>query len=109
MEEFLPRKEHEEFAKRMEEEDRRQNHRIGDLEEAVKQQNKTLILIERLANSMESMQKEQSNQGKRLDSMQGEIEEIKGQDGEKWRTTVGYVISLLIGAALTALLKQIGL
>jgi len=34
---FIPRKEHEEFEKRKDEENHRQNRRIGELEETVRQ------------------------------------------------------------------------
>ena len=55
----ITRAEHNEFAKRMEEEHHRQNRRIGELEKACEENNKLLVSVERLALSMENMQKEQ--------------------------------------------------
>ena len=62
MGDFLTIAEHKEFAQRMEDEHKRQNHRIDILEKGIEQNNKLLVLVERLAVSMENMQKEQKEQ-----------------------------------------------
>ena len=54
----ITRAEHEEFRKRMEEEDKRQNKRLDNLEENAK----LLSSIEKLAANMEHMAKEQEKQ-----------------------------------------------
>lgn len=99
---FLPRHEHDEFVKRMEEEHKRQNHRIGEVEEKQKENNKLLIAIERLALNMENMQKEQTEQGKRL-------EVLESKDGEMWRKATGHVITAIIGAVICFIFTQIGM
>ena len=96
----LTRAEHNEFAKRMEDEHTRQNKRISELEKAVESNNKLLISVERLALSMETMQKEQADQGERL-------EKLESRDGENWRKLVGYVISAIVGGVITFLFAQI--
>lgn len=93
---------HEEFAKRMEEEHKRQNHRITDLEELSKQNNQLLISVNKLASSMETMQKELTKQG-------GRLEILESRDGEKWRNTIADILKVLIGAVITFLLAQIGI
>lgn len=98
----LSRAEHNEFAKRMEDEHTRQNKRISELEKAVESNNKLLISVERLALSMETMQKEQADQGERL-------EKLESRDGENWRKLVGYVISAVVGIIIGFLFKQIGM
>lgn len=98
----LTRAEHVEFAKRMEDEHTRQNKRISELEKAVESNNKLLISVERLALSMETMQKEQADQGERL-------EKLESRDGENWRKLVGYVISAVIGIIIGFLFKRIGM
>ena len=45
MEEYLSLKLHEEYAKRMDDEHKRQNHRISTLEKAVEQNNKLLTAV----------------------------------------------------------------
>ena len=65
MDNYITRQEHAEHAKRMEDEHRRQNYRIGELEKATEQNHKLLISVEKLAVNMETMQKEQQKQGGR--------------------------------------------
>lgn len=90
MEEPITRAEYEEYQKRIEDEDHRQNKRIEQLEENTKQINALTVSIEKLAQSVESMVKEQEAQGKRLVS-------LESKDGEMWRKVVGYVITTIIG------------
>ena len=101
-EKFLPRHEHEEFAKRMEEEHKRQNKRITDLEDGQKERHRMLVSIEKMAVNMESMQKEQKDQGERL-------EVLESRDGEKWRKAEWVVIAAVIGAVVGYVLKSYGL
>ena len=99
---FLPRHEHEEFAKRMEEEHKRQNKRIGDLEVGQKERHRMLVSIEKMAVNMEIMQKEQKDQGERL-------EVLESRDGEKWRKAEWAIISGIICAVVGFICGQIGL
>lgn len=64
MEEPITRAEYEEYQKRIEDEDHRQNRRIEQLEGNTKQINALTVSIEKLAQSVESMVKEQEAQGK---------------------------------------------
>lgn len=98
----LSRAEHIEFAKRMEDEHTRQNKRISELEKAVESNNKLLISVERLALSMQTMQKEQADQGERL-------EKLESKDGENWRKLVGYIGTTVVGIIIGFLFKQIGM
>lgn len=98
----IMRAEHEEFVRRMEEEHKRQNTRIGNVEKALEQNNKLLVSVEKLALNMETMQKEQKDQGERL-------EKLEGRDGEMWRKVVGYVITAVVGILIGFVFKQIGM
>ena len=102
MEEPITRAEYEEYQKRMEQEDNRQNRRIEQLEENTKQINALTVSIEKLAQSVESMVKEQEAQGKRLVS-------LESRDGEMWRKVVGYVVTAVIGIVLGFVFTQIGM
>lgn len=101
MGEFLTVELHNEYAKRMEEEHTRQNHRISNLEKAVEENGKLLITVERIANSVETMQKDLGKQGEKVD-------ELYSRDGAKWRKVTEYVALAIIGAGLGFLLAQIG-
>ncbi|MBQ6091375.1 MAG: hypothetical protein IJL07_08945 [Lachnospiraceae bacterium] len=102
MEDVITRKEHEEFSKRIDEENTRQNHRINALEETVRQIGSLTTSVEKLATSMESMLKEQEKQGKRLET-------LEGRDGEMWRKVVGYLITGVVGIVLGFVFTKIGM
>lgn len=102
MEEAISRREHDEFAKRMGEENDRQNKRIDLLEQSVLQVNDLITSVKVLATNMENMLSEQKRQGERL-------EKLEGRDGERWRTVVTHVITLLVGALISYGLSHIGL
>lgn len=99
---YLLRKEHEEFARRMQEENDRQNHRLAALEEQGRGNNKLLLSIERLATNMESLQREVNEQGRRLET-------IEGRDGETWRNVKWYALIAVAGAVTGYALHFIGL
>ena len=88
----ITRAEHEEFSRRIEDWERRQDKRLELLEENVR----------KLAQSVESMVKEQEKQGRRLD-------ELEGRDGEMWRKVVGYIITAAVGILVGFLFRQIGI
>lgn len=99
---FVTMEFHDEYAKRMQEEHTRQNHRIEKLEKEVKENGKLALSIERLTMSVKSMVEEQKSQGARLET-------LEKQDGEMWRKVVGYVITTVIGIILGYIFKQLGL
>lgn len=102
MENPITRAEHEEFRRRLEEENKRQDTRIGILEDSVRQIGALATSVEKLAVSMQSMLKEQEKQGKRLEA-------LEGRDGEKWRKVMGYIVTAIVGVVLGYLFKRIGM
>lgn len=98
----IARAEYEEYKRRLEEENKRQDKRIELLEESTKQINALTVSIEKLAQSVQSMVKEQEAQGKRLVS-------LESRDGEMWRKVVGYVATAVIGIVVGFIFTQIGM
>ena len=98
----ITRAEHEEFRKRIEDENARQNKRIELLENNMTRLEALNISIEKLALNMENMLKEQVQQGKRL-------EILESRDGEMWRKVVSYAVTAVIGIVIGFICKQIGL
>lgn len=98
----ITRAEHEEFRRRLEEENKRQDKRIELLEDNMRELNQLTTSVGKLAASVESMVKEQEKQGKRLET-------LEGRDGERWRKVVGYVITAAVGIVLGFLFRQIGM
>ena len=102
MDDYITRPEHEEFCKRMDDEHKRQNRRIGELEEDVRQIGAIATSVEKLAVNMENMAKEQKQQGERLKI-------IEGRDGEMWRRVTGYIATAIVGILLGYIFTQIGM
>lgn len=98
----ITRAEHEEFRRRLEEENRRQDKRISILESSVREVGALTTSVEKLAVSMQSMLKEQEKQGKRL-------EVLEGRDGEMWRKIIGYVASAVVGIIVGFIFTRIGM
>ena len=100
MDEPISRGEHEEFAKRVDAQEKRQDKRLEMLENTVREIGALTLSVQRLAQSLESMVKEQERQGRRLQA-------LEDRDGEKWRKLMGYIATALTSGAVTLLLSQI--
>ena len=87
----ITRAEHEEFRRRLEEENRRQD-----------KLNQLTTSVGKLAASVESMVKEQEKQGQRLET-------LEGRDGKLWRKFLGYVISAVVGIVVGFVFRQAGM
>lgn len=98
----ISRAEHEEFSRRIEDWERRQDKRLELLEENVREIGALTTSVEKLAQSVESMVKEQERQGDRLEA-------LESRDGEKWRKVMGYIASAVVGLIIGILSRQIGL
>lgn len=104
---YISRHEHEEFRRsmeaenqRLEDENKRQNHRLEALEETVKQVAAISTSVEKLALNMENMLKEQVSQGQRLAT-------LENRDGEMWRKAVGYVMTTIISIVVGYIFAQL--
>ena len=98
----ISRAEHEEFRRRLEEENKRQDKRIELLEDNMRDLNQLTTSVGKLAASVEGMVKEQEKQGKRLET-------LEGKDGEMWRKVLGYVITTVIGIVVGFVFHQVGM
>ena len=98
----ITRAEHEEFRRRLEEENRRQDKRIELLEENTQRIETLNGTIGKLAANMEGMLKEQLRQGQRL-------ELLESRDGELWRKVVSYAVTAIVGIVIGFVAKQLGM
>ena len=98
----ISRAEHEEFRRRLEEENRRQDKRIELLEDNMRELNQLTASVGKLATSIESMVKEQEKQGRRLET-------LEGRDGAMWRKVVGYAVTAVVGIFIGYIAQQLGL
>lgn len=102
MDEFVSRVEYDERMKRIEDEDRRQNHRIDKLENITDQIADMAASIKAMVVTMQSMQKEQEEQGKRLS-------DIEKKPADNWNQLVYSLIAMVATAAVTYILTKGGL
>lgn len=106
-EDYITRHEHDEFVKRMEESDKRQNHRLEVLEESVKDIGRLATSIEKIAINQEHMLKEQTRQGELLDKAQNKIDVMEKTPLEETQKAVNdakkKVVDIVITVVVTAL------
>lgn len=100
MDEPISRAEHEEFAKRIDAQEKRQDKRLEMLENTVREIGALTLSVQRLAQSLESMVEEQERQGRRLQA-------LEDRDGEKWRKLMGYIATAVTSGAVTLLLSHL--
>ena len=102
MDNMISRAEHEEFVRRMDAENERQNHRLESAENDIKALRALHVAVEKLATNMERMFEEQRKQGVRLEA-------LESRDGELWRKIVGYALTAGAGFLLATLGHLAGL
>ena len=77
--------------RRVDDENTRQNRRIGELETTVKEIQKISISVEKLATNMSYMLEEQRKQGERLS-------ELENKPAEAWTTMQRTILTTICGA-----------
>lgn len=100
--EYITLQFHNEYAKRMAEENERQNYRLKALERSTEENRNIVISVERLTLSVKSMVEEQKSQGRRLET-------LENRDGESWRKAIGYLVTTIIGIVVGYIFKKIGM
>lgn len=98
---FLLKSVHEEFVKRIEDENHRQNKRIEVIEDHVCEITKIATNVEKLAINMEHMVGELKDQGIR-------IKTLEDRDGEMWRKVVAYFLTSIISATVGYFASKFG-
>ena len=102
MEDYVTRKEYEEHNRRMEDEHNRQNHRIGAVEDTVRQIGELTISVKEMAISVKNMSEEQK-------ALRTDMEEVKNRDGQRWRKAISHIIDVALGVLVGYILKLIGI
>jgi hypothetical protein len=99
MDEFVTTAVHDEFVKRVDAENNRQNKRIEIIEAKQSQISELVVSVKVLASNVENIAKEINEQGTRL-------KEIEGRPAKRWEQLIGYVISALVTAAIAYFLTK---
>lgn len=98
---YITRQEHEEFARRQDAENERQNRRIQLLEDNLRQINALTVSVEKMAVNMENMLAEQKRQGERLEDLEKEPAETHKQIK---LAVITSVIGTIAGAVVMAII-----
>ena len=97
MGDFLTKEEHNEYVRRVDAEDERQNKRLGEVEKIVDKINDLTVNVAKLAQNMEGMIEGQKRQSERL-------ERLERKDGEMWRVVVTCVVTAIVSGWIGTLL-----
>lgn len=101
---YVSRQEHNEFARRIDEENTRQNRRIQLLEDNVRQINALTVSVEKMAVNMGNMLEEQKKQGKRLETLEKEpVESYKHIKMAIITSIISTIVGAVIGAVVILL------
>ena len=98
----ISREEHNEFVRRMDAANERQDARLKDLESKVAEIHALTASVEKLAISIQQMAKEQEQQGKRLET-------IENRDGDMWRKSVVSIAAAVAGALVGFIIAHFGM
>lgn len=105
---YVLRKEHDEFARRIDEENKRQNHRLQLLEDNVRQINDLTVSVSRMAVNMENMLTAIERQGTLIEKQGERLETLEKEPGESYKnikkTVITAAISTVVGGIITALI-----
>ena len=99
---YITRYEYDERQKRIDDENNRQNHRLDKLETITDQIADMAASIKAMVVTMQAMQKEQEEQGKRLT-------DIEKKPADNWNQLVYSLIAMIATAAVTYILTKGGL
>lgn len=102
MDDFVTHAEYVADIKRLEAEETRQNRRLDKLEETVTKINDLALSVRELAVNVSSMQGT-------LKAMTERLTDIEEEPGENWRKAVWLVVAAVIGAAVGAALRSVGM
>lgn len=108
---YITREVHEEFARRIDEENTRQNRRLSALEDNVKEIHGLTVSVERMAVNMENMLGAIQRQGNLIEKQNNRIDEIEkepAKDSKQLKMAIiTSVVTTIVGAIIGAVLVLI--
>lgn len=90
---YISRQEHEEFCKRLEEEDKRQNRRIEVLE-------KTFDEIHAMSKSLVVMCEKMTSMSKSLDTLQEKVDVLEREPVDTWNKVKNAIIAAVVSGII---------
>ncbi len=99
---YITKSEHNEFVKRIDAENERQNHRISNLEESIKEIQSLTISVEKMAVSIQNIADQISHQSDRLKA-------IESKPADNWNKLLWVIGTAVISAVIGYVLRGAGL
>lgn len=103
MDDFISRAEHEEFARRMDDEDKRQNKRLEMVERQLEQVQSIAVSVEKMACNMQAMLEEQKRQGDEQKKQGARLEALESEPGKEWKKFKAGIIAAIAAAIGTGI------
>lgn len=94
---------HKEFARRQDEENERQNARISELEDNVKEIHKLTVSMERMSANMQSMLEAIERQGNLIEKQTSRIDEMEREPAGRWKGIKSKAVDTAVNVVITAL------
>lgn len=91
--EYLLKSVHDEFAKRVDEENDRQNARLASLERSLQEISKITVQVERLATNIETLTASIKEQN-------GRLTDLEQKPAKRWDAIIGAVITGIVGVLI---------
>lgn len=84
--------------------------RLDEHDEAIKEQNKIFVALEKQSSAIESMNNSMTRVESKVDGISGRVDELEREPADKWKKitweVVKYVILALIGLAAGLIIKN---
>ena len=107
--EAIGRKEYEEFARRIEAEETRQNKRLERLENTYEKLNDMTVALREMAVETKGQRGDIVGLRSDVEKLGDRIQTIEKEPAENWKKAVWYVVIFFLGALLTYAVGGIGL
>lgn len=98
---------YEEFSKRMDDENTRQNRRIAELEENVKEIHKLTVSMERMSANMQSMLEAIERQGNLIERQTSRIDDIEKEPADNYKQIKTLIITTIVSAIIGGFASQL--
>lgn len=100
---YLPIEVHNEFSRRMDEENDRQNHRISVLEKNVEEIHKLTASMERMSANMQAMLEAIERQGNLIEKQTNRIDAMEREPSGRWKGIKNKAVDTAVTVIITAL------
>lgn len=104
---FITKEVHDEFSRRIDDENSRQNRRIAALEENAKEIHKLTVSMERMSVNMENMLVAIERQGNLIEKQNSRIDGIEREPADTYKSIKMLIITTIVSAIVGGFASQL--